>query len=91
MDNSGQAFPIPGSPTPNGEGTWPEYGMTIRDYFAGQAMLGLIPAFDAASIGLIAYSLADSMIRARTDLGATVTTRARQDAECPTPFPLGST
>lgn len=36
-DTGGQAFPIGGITTPNGEVVWPEYGMTLRDYFATHA------------------------------------------------------
>jgi hypothetical protein len=46
-------------------------GMTLRDWFAGQAMIGLVPAIaeeaDAINIGRAAYKLADAMLAARDD------------------------
>jgi len=46
-------------------------GMTLRDYFAGQAMLGLLSGrepdteFAYRSLGEISYCYADAMIKAR--------------------------
>ena len=37
IDNGGPAFPIPGSVDNNCNVTFPEYGMTLRDYFASNA------------------------------------------------------
>ena len=36
----GPAFPRPNSTAPNGENSWAEDGMTLRDWFAGQALIG---------------------------------------------------
>ena len=48
-----------------------EDGMTLRDYFAGQAMLGLLSGrepdteFAYRSLGEISYCYADAMLEAR--------------------------
>ena len=62
--NNPQAFPH-GNPTHGGE-----QGMTLRDYFAAQAMQGLLAAdtgftMYSAEIAEIAYKQADEMIKAR--------------------------
>lgn len=62
----GQAFPIPES-----EGCHRTYGMTLRDYFAGQALISICHQenpmdpleLDRISIGC--YELANSMLKAR--------------------------
>jgi hypothetical protein len=44
-------------------------GMSLRDWFAGQALAGIIAADDhtgePSDIGLVAYALADAMLAAR--------------------------
>lgn len=42
-------------------------GMTLRDYFAGQALAGLLhtPPFDAETNARIAYQVADAMLAER--------------------------
>jgi hypothetical protein len=47
-------------------------GMSLRDYFAGQALATIIPptlsgyeAWDATSVAACAYQMADAMLRAR--------------------------
>lgn len=42
MPENPQAFPRPVSESPNGDIEYAELGMTLRDYFAGKAMAGLI-------------------------------------------------
>jgi hypothetical protein len=42
IDTSEPAFPRPVSTYPNGEPAYDSVGMTIRDYFAGQVLLGLL-------------------------------------------------
>jgi hypothetical protein len=43
MKDGGQAFPVPaGHIDANGNAFYPEYGMTLRGYFAGQALVGLL-------------------------------------------------
>lgn len=66
--NGGPAFPIAG-PT-DGEFTRDRsYGMTLRDYFAGQAMVGLLPIMNTTvSTGDFVekcYRLADAMLEVR--------------------------
>ncbi|WP_338615511.1 hypothetical protein [Pigmentiphaga sp. CHJ604] len=42
IKDGGQAFPVPGlSQLPNGGFINPEAGMTLRDYFAGQALISI--------------------------------------------------
>jgi hypothetical protein len=59
MKDSGYAFPR--------ESSIGHFGMTLRDYFAGQALLGLISFYgnDGKSIGSVAYALADAMLEER--------------------------
>ena len=44
-----------------------EPGMTLRDYFAGQAIAGLLadPNVRAEGIDVLAYRIADAMLEAR--------------------------
>jgi hypothetical protein len=41
MDNSGSAFPIP-IPAPNGEMFQDGHGLTIRQWYAGMALQGIV-------------------------------------------------
>ena len=42
-DDGGYAFPMAGSCEPSGAAfNYPEYGMSLRDWFAGQALVGLM-------------------------------------------------
>lgn len=46
-------------------------GMTLRDYFAGQALVGLLAAgVDDGGLSECAYTLADFMLAARKQGGA---------------------
>jgi hypothetical protein len=59
INDGGPAFPIPD------EG-WP--GMTLRDWFAGQALAGISAQYgtgDAAMIAVECYEHADAMLKAR--------------------------
>ena len=80
MDKGGQAFPTPGSKYENGIVNHPESGMSLRDYFAGQALAGFTSNMDRKTRselanGIIAggplvtaaYVLADTMITIRRD------------------------
>lgn len=63
-EQGGAAFPVPATDIPNApEG---EHGMTLRDWFAGQALaalpLGEMHVGDAADD---AYEIADAMLKAR--------------------------
>ena len=63
-NTGGPAFPSHGS---MGEVT--HEGMTLRDYFAGQAIAGklLMPgtAYDETDCARFAYEMADAMLKAR--------------------------
>ena len=74
--DGGPAFPRPHSETGNYAHTSPQAaqgGMTLRDYFAGQALAGMladgVPTTGTAEAQLFwarhAYSLADAMLEAR--------------------------
>lgn len=64
--NGGPAFPRPAFASGTLESN-SQAGMSLRDYFAGQAMQGLLtdPNYTAECIGDDAYSYADAMIEAR--------------------------
>jgi hypothetical protein len=70
--DGGPAFPIPTTTYMNGEVEHGSYGMTLRDYFAGQAIVGIEcnitykvkPSFAASW----AYETADAMLEARKDV-----------------------
>lgn len=79
-NNGGAAFPFQPK-GPNGEPWSPEYGMTLRDYFAGQALAGIMAnneyllgakkvsnADKTTSMKLVAqsaYEFADAMLKER--------------------------
>jgi hypothetical protein len=58
-----------GSAFPNGDRTifsQPEPGMTLRDWFAGQALMGFLAAGECGSGWADdAYEMADAMLKAR--------------------------
>lgn len=72
-DRSGPAFPVglaaapDGSVYHSGEVFEGSEGMTLRDYFAGQAIVGLIhkPQFNYNSTAIEAYRIADALLKAR--------------------------
>jgi len=69
MKDGGPAFPHDFRSF-NGVNTLPADGMTLRDWFAGQAMIALvtiIPAAQNERIAAQAYGLADAMLDARGD------------------------
>jgi hypothetical protein len=73
-DDGGPAFPVAES-----DKLYGSYGMTLRDWFAGQALAGDISADDvgtvtglrskeyAAMIAARAYQMADAMLEARKE------------------------
>ena len=70
INNGGPAFPLPASTQPNGEHQWHEYGMSLRDYFAGQALAGLLTQlaedeFGPGHFAKASYEMADAMLAAR--------------------------
>lgn len=69
-NDGGPAFPVPDSHCPNGQVQYGSYGMSLRDYFAGQALAGLLtqPAEDEYGpkcFAEAAYEMADAMLAAR--------------------------
>lgn len=77
MNNGGSAFPRPHSRKMldgEGEDYEAEYGMTLRDWFAGQALAGLLanPTICQGSrvemqcCDIMAYQRADGMLLQRT-------------------------
>jgi hypothetical protein len=60
---------IPAFPAPAGVSHITEQGMTLRDYFAAQAMQGFLGTVKVGCpddlIALGAYNLADAMLKAR--------------------------
>ena len=66
IKDGGAAFPRSGN-----DDCTSEFGMTLRDYFAGQALAGALadPTCDVSPIDLakIAYREADAMLAAREE------------------------
>lgn len=59
-------YPKPAFPEPRGGGCTP--GMTLRDYFAAQAIAGILGAkteINATILAKNAYFIADAMLEAR--------------------------
>ena len=65
-DTSVPAFPVASEIAfQRGE---PCFGMTLRDWFAGQALAGLLASTDVyCSTARLAYEYADAMLKARED------------------------
>lgn len=66
-DDSGPAFPI-NVKERNGQHYATKLGMSLRDYFAGQAMVGFGAAgttLDCDEVARRCYVLADAMLKAR--------------------------
>lgn len=72
IDDGGPAYPMPSGPEPRDKSTTHyNEGMSLRDWFAGQALVGLI-ANDSASANnthsqdaRFCYGAADAMLAAR--------------------------
>jgi hypothetical protein len=67
-NDGGPAFPVPDSHHANGQVQYGANGMTLRDWFAGQALQGLLArakTSDGGAIAKDAYTLADAMFEAR--------------------------
>ena len=68
-----QAFPVPPAQIfPSGDITYAEEGMTLRDYFAGQALAGILAncfsdttAEQMHDVAPMAYKFADALIAER--------------------------
>ena len=72
IDDGGPAFPVADTVHPNGQVQLGSYGMSLRDWFASQAIAGIIACpqvrhdlFDAYAHH--AYAQADAMLAARTE------------------------
>lgn len=70
--NSSPAFPSPGVVLPNGRQQGAYEGMTLRDWFAGKALQGLLAQSQGTAIAspieaaaVYAYAMADAMLAAR--------------------------
>jgi hypothetical protein len=70
-NDGGPAFPLQALASPGSEATW---GMSLRDWFAGQALMGWAAgrnrpidheASEPASVARSCYAYADAMLRAR--------------------------
>lgn len=63
-DDGGAAFPVPGSYNT----AWEANGMTLRDWFAGQALANRYTqeARDDKKVAQWAYQIADAMLAARS-------------------------
>lgn len=66
-NQGGQAFPTQNEIFPNGEIEYGETGMSLRDYFAGQLIVGEMPTSHGGVERLAerAYKIADEMIKRR--------------------------
>ena len=60
IKNGGPAFPVPGLVLPSGDSIWPEQGMTLHDWYVGQALVGVL----ANSSGHYGRDVADALIGA---------------------------
>ena len=71
-DDGGPAFPSGKSEKTGYENTLPYYeGMTLRDWFAGQALAGMLDRAYGIKCEIIAarsYEMADAMLAARNNL-----------------------
>jgi len=68
IDDGGPAFPVPDTVYPSGQVQPGSWGMTLRDWFAGQALIGLVSDGNTNfSVSKEAYRLADAMIVARKE------------------------
>lgn len=70
MNDGGPAFPIPDVAHPNGQIQFGANGMTLRDWFAGQALAGMASngSYDQMTWeeqARAAYGAADAMLMAR--------------------------
>ena len=66
--DGGPAFPVPDTYHPNGQIEYGATGMSLRDWFAGQALAALLSEsgrYDSTGAALDAYCFADAMISAR--------------------------
>lgn len=68
INTGGPAYPVPAHEDYWGKNVEAKYGMTLRDWFAGQALVGLSIRREGkcnADDAYNAYLLADAMLKAR--------------------------
>jgi hypothetical protein len=69
INDGGPAFPVADTVHSTGHVQYGVNGMTLRDYFAGQALMGILAAANFGStkdwIGQKAYEAADAMLAVR--------------------------
>jgi hypothetical protein len=70
INDGGPAFPSADSQHPNGDVEYGKPGMTLRDWFAGQALAGYFanahtPHQNATDCADYMYRVADAMLKAR--------------------------
>lgn len=69
MNDGGPAFPRPFSDEPSDTHAWAQEGMSLFDYFAGQALMGILAGhrvFDTyVDYADEAYNLAEAMLKER--------------------------
>ncbi len=75
INDGGPAFPVPDTYHPNGQVQYGSSGMSLRDWFAGQALCGIMASGKGTSNVEVwgaphAYALADAMLAERARGGA---------------------
>jgi hypothetical protein len=65
INNGGPAFPSTIQYFPDDKNANEEQGMTLRDWFAGQALAGLARPLPVNEAVKLAYDYADAMLKAR--------------------------
>jgi len=69
INDGGPALPTADAYHPSGQIAYGRKGMTLRDWFAGQALAGLVPyvvkGATFENVAEDAYKAADAMLRAR--------------------------
>ncbi len=68
INDGGPVYPFPSTVTPEGYVQPGWYGMTLRDWFAGQALVSMGVEYTDechASVAECAYRYADAMLKAR--------------------------
>lgn len=73
-DTGGPAFPTEDDWTPNGDLVPGGHGMSLRDWFAGKALMGMMasrnptsPRFHPADDAAYVYAVADAMLAERNE------------------------
>ena len=69
-NDGGPAFPTPDTYHPSGQVQHGCYGMSLRDWFAGHALAGMLAAepyctSDSKTFAIASYALADAMLKQR--------------------------